>query len=831
MNVARVLLAVGMVAGLAAGSAFAASPSYWKKDGSGNWSDASRWQNGNVPQAGWQVRFDGGAAAVANDCDMELLNSVKELVIVGKASLTINNEQAQTLTATVYGEGVLGKSGKGRLTIENTEDNARFNHTGSWRFTDGSVELHTPRSFKTKVPVELCAPCQLVLNTSLPELIFYGLTGDGAIVNERGPESSKHVVFFYGGTTKANAYAFAGQLDTSLRYQVNTGFQYFTNPDLNAGADVRCAAPSGGIGFVSMPKEPVFVKSGCLDYLGDGGTWASTGKIWINNEARRVEICGGPTGGLVMQGTVNTMIERMGVLVFSGDHGTPCEMDGSVSAKSGYAFYVKKDGTGTWRFLSTSGHNDRAGMGTVAVERGTLEYATIAERGTACSLGTATICHSEYSEARDDAKAVPYAYLLGNGTNEIDAATATMTYIGADAANVATRPVALNGAGRFAAASNTLNWTGFTSARANADNTLVLGGAAEGCVAWDVTNGVGRLTVAKDGAGDWTLKGALDVKGLYAREGTLRVGPPDGYTWYKVDVTKTVGSSMLTLRQLALWNDTGLLTGDVTYDKSKVSATPDLQPGEATLEYLPTSSAGSNNDLGRWFTTEDADATATAYTTIGAEYHTSISVIIRLPEGKSDATHCDFRLFGTVEGVANRYPVDWTISASRDGRHWTVVGEKTGQTYDPAVALSKAWVSDQTFEGAWTAASHAPGFELATCGTSAPFAGGAPLVGAAENATLVAGETCAAKGVVYDCSLKGGTISNFDFSDADTLEVKNLPAGASVLLPLTFENCTGLDDVGDWTVVVDGVLSEKKWVQLTPKGLVVNGGGTLLIIR
>ena len=829
MKVARVLLAVGMVAGLAAGSAFAASPSYWKKDGSGNWSDASRWKDGNVPQAGWQVRFDGGAAAVANDCDMELLNSVKALVIVGNASLTINNEQAQTLTATVYGEGVLGKSGKGRLTIENDADSTRFNHTGSWRFTDGSVEIHSPVKFTTKIPVELCAPCKLVINASLPELIISGLTGDGEIVNERGPEANKHVVFFAGGT-KANPYVFSGQLDASLRYQLNTGVQYFTNPDLNYAADVRCAALNGRMGFVSVTKEPVFTQSASLDYLGEGDTWASDGKIWLNNEMKRLEICGGPTGGLVMQGSVYTSVERMGVVVFSGDHGMPCAMDGSIQSKSGTAIYVKKDGTGTWRFLSTSGHNDRAGMGTVAVERGTLEYATIAERGTACSLGTATICHSEYSAARDDTKAVPYACLLGNGTNEIDAATATMTYVGTNAASITTRPVALNGAGRFATASNTLGWAGFTSARAD-DNTLILGGAAAGCEAWDVTNGVGRLSVAKDGPGDWTLRGALDVKGLYAREGTLRVGSSEGYTWYKVEITKVVGSANLTLRQLALWNDTGLVTDGVTYDKSKVSATPDLDPGEATLEFLPSSNDAQNNDLGKWFTTADADATAIAYTTIGAAYHTSISVVIRLPEGKSNATHCDFRLFGNLAGVADRYPVDWTISASRDGRHWTVVGEKTGQTYDPAVALSKAWVSDQTFEGTWTKASHAPGFELATYETSAPFAGGAPLVGAAENATLVADETCAAKGVVYDCNQKGGTISNFDFADADTLVVKNLPAGASALLPLTFENCTGLDDVGDWSVVVDGVPSAKKWVQLTPKGLVVNGGGTLLIVR
>ena len=117
--------------------------------------------------------------------------------------------------------------------------------------------------------------------------------------------------------------------------------------------------------------------------------------------------------------------------------------------------------------------------GVFAVEAGTLEYESLAEAGSWCSLGFATVLHEPYSGTRDDTRSVPYAYLLGNGGTASDADLATFSYVGSSDVNVATRPIALKGAARVRNATNrSFAMRGVTSAEAGI-HELVLDGAGD----------------------------------------------------------------------------------------------------------------------------------------------------------------------------------------------------------------------------------------------------------------------------------------------------------------------------------------------------------------
>ena len=77
-------LATLIVSAMALVPSFAASPSYWNAKGSGNWASESRWENGNVPQPGYQVRLTG--ATYANDADMAILAAAGQVVLPGSTS-------------------------------------------------------------------------------------------------------------------------------------------------------------------------------------------------------------------------------------------------------------------------------------------------------------------------------------------------------------------------------------------------------------------------------------------------------------------------------------------------------------------------------------------------------------------------------------------------------------------------------------------------------------------------------------------------------------------------------------------------------------------------
>ena len=819
------------VIAMALTAAWADSTSYWDPKGSGNWADASRWVSGNVPQEGYQVRLSGDT--YATDADRSVLEKVGAIVLPGNDSVfTIKNDGDMSIASSIMGEGKVVKSGEGTMNYAWTS-NVRITTLGGFEVTAGRAVISTKvTDVLAEIPMSVLAGGTLEF-VGATSVSVKGLNGDGVIAN--GSENAIKLMITSG--TREKPYVFSGSFEGSVALGQSSGYgQQFwgRSADIVAnGLDLR----NGYIGAALLPQENlVFRDNAIFEYLGSEDAQSASKNVMYVNSAQSIELDAGWHGGITVNyGFINPGDKyTIDELVLSGSNTSVAVFNGSFTMgktadkSQNLACYLKKKGTGTWRFTDAV----RANRGTVAVEEGTLEYESIAEKGVGCSLGDATVLQSEYTGAYDASKNVDYAYLLGDGTNpdSLSNSVATMLYAGDANATIAQRPVALNGAGRFASQFAALDWSGFTAV--SLDSQLVLGGDAAGCVARSISKGQNHLAVSKDGAGDWTIDGAVEADALYSREGTLSVRSTQGYTWYKISFNKVRGSNRLVLRHIALWNDSGLLSDALSFKKEKTGKCPELLPGEVTFEFLPDAAATVNNNIGAWFVNDDSSATATAWKTVGDVSSSCIVLIIRLPEGKESATHCDFRVVGDSTSMSAYDPVSWTVSASRDGVNWVEVGGCADLAYEPSTARKGAWCSEQTFTGLWTDKSHSAGFALSTEGSRpTAFADGAPLVGAAEGAVLKAYGRCPAGGVLYDYALGGGTVEGFDFSSATTLRLVNIPAAsAGLLLPMDFRNCEGMDAMGSWDVIVNGRKGNKKAV-CTDDGICLVGTGFAVIIR
>ena len=182
---------------------------------------------------------------------------------------------------------------------------------------------------------------------------------------------------------------------------------------------------------------------------------------------------------------------------------------------------------------------------------GVLEFDSIAERGTICSLGYQKVLHENYFGAKDASRAVPYAFRLGDGTNAVRTATGTLSYVGAADASCSTRPIALSGAGRLRNASACrLDWAGVTSL----DCLLVGGGGGGGGQIGG--GGGGGGVVHRQGvflpAGDYDITigvGGSAGDGSHAGgkggDTMLRQLPPDSAKGIRLDSVETMAATWL----------------------------------------------------------------------------------------------------------------------------------------------------------------------------------------------------------------------------------------------------------------------------------------------
>ena len=512
---------------------------YYDPNGSGTWSDASRWkEKSGTPQETDEIRISSGDVIVA-DTDLNVLTNVAGVVLDNEsAKLIISNDTDIVLATYITGNGEVVKKGDGVLTVNAYDRNLAqkypLSNSGGWNIQCGDLRIENESDLTVvtiKIPLAVYNPGRIVFSFPMKDnsdIHVRSFEGDGIIVNEY--EISKKITFYtepLGGTrlfsgTFSGPFTFTSSASSSQCFS-GTGCEILHSGSLNLYG--------GYLGFDEFPGAGIiFRQNSKVEWIGDGSTCVESPNknCNLNNKAEVVEFSAGAYGNFELKykfqnpGNKYTMNE----MIFSGDNKKTAIFNGSFAMgatedkKQNLACYIKKTGTGTWRFTVA----DKANRGTVAVEKGTLEYESIAEKGTSCSLGDASILHSEYTGVRDDSKEVPYAYLLGDGTvaEPDDPTVATMKYVGTSPATISTRPVAVKGSGRFSTETAKVAWSGFTSAT-EGNNEIILGGDVADCRAYGVTNGIGTLSVAKEGSGDWTIDGNSDFSGgVEAREGTLK---------------------------------------------------------------------------------------------------------------------------------------------------------------------------------------------------------------------------------------------------------------------------------------------------------------------
>jgi hypothetical protein len=811
------------ICGIAAGLSYPTSD--WNPNGYGNWSDATRWMSGSpLPTEQEKSVLITGADAFATDDDYAIVNGLRRLRFSRVASLDLrfnedhtdfNLNSVQNLAASDISKMI--KSGTG-LLVDSTPD-AKFD-ISDYVVTNGILKI---ASNPGGVKFGVYSPGVLVFNQNSS---IGGLEGDGLVTNVVTRQ-----IFFTGGT-RANPIVFDGVLGAYADPSFNAGCQWFTTLDCNSSrtvliydgfVGVRRFGSASGVGGSLGSAESFcwFQGSGGIVYIGDGETTAK--KFNIGNNCLSATFDAGAKGDVTFSGEwFAKECPRMYLLNLEGSNTVRCVFSGAVTGNSTNGAMVVKRGSGTWQFSDRT----RDYISTVTVEDGTLEYGSMAEAGTTCSLGKSERLYADVTGLRKNLTPVPWAFRLGTHST-----TGEFVYVGSSDVACTSRLFAVRGTGIVRSdTSAALSYEGATSYDAQG-GTLILEGSGEYDNFANVTNGVGPLSVVKRGSGTWMLGKNIDVAGITVKNGTLRISNSRQYRWYRYTVKqlwRTGVDSQLQLSQFGLFNASGTQQNvGLTESELAIGKTYLLNAGECGWNHARSYNQGRS--IVNLFKGIDTDGLMTAYrynTTSKApaidkpEYW--ISFTMRVADDADTVKYYDVKSQQGYksDGMYEREPQVWMFEGSVDGRNWEVLDEEADQT---VAGTGARWYSS----GVKTFNASAPGFEIATEAPARTVRVGSVSV---EGGTLVADVPVAVSNLVVD-AMSGGTLDGFAFAESGTLTVKNLPEGNEmVALPGTYENCTGLDSVSRWTLSLGGE-STRKRISVSDGVIRIYSPGAVFLVR
>ena len=708
---------------------------------------------------------------------------------------------------------------------------------------------------------------------------FQSLYGSGTITNDHSGDCRMAVttagdfsgriggrIHYYSGglvTLGGTESTFAPGADAITVYKnYGRGVATEGNGALNiAKFGMKGAANPSSIGCVSELRTRDY--GGAFRYIGTGETTDKDLILWQTQDYPTF-LDGGPFGGLVWTGAWDHHNAAMRRLVLQGSNTQECVMSGPIKdlAQRGtnYTFCITKTGTGAWRIA----HNDASRMhGVWRIINGTLRYDTIAEAGVNSALGSSTMTYGNIGATLAlDANKVNYAFWLGGGA---DGNRADLEYVGTTNCVSTTRPFAVNGtAGILNNGGGFLRLSGFTAT--NTPSTLVLGGAnALDNVADAIADGGNAtMSVVKEGSGTWrlgtgcTFTGALDVK-----DGTLLVGNPlwSYYRWV-IKATYTTDSSSskyryVGIKSFGLFDDEG---NDRAYGLSHTGDWAAESHGYyQSLPYSHDGIFGSDTgmlaiDEGHFRITK-YDGTAMAlYTSSSASGVTNLFLHAnyapnfwsRIPQSPPTyGANSSWIVFTmrprpgapiTSWDYVNTYNETYTynmisncvLEASVDGRTWTQLAEVTNN----AKPTKGRWQSDNAtaYEVGYT--THTTGMPISPgptdavsfSATSVSVAAGAMLAANAPTPPII-------RSLVIDGRSGGGTIDGFALAPDLTIAITNAPETASLEVPVTFSNMTGLEGARGWTVTVNGKLKSAESVRASESGIRIKPLCTVLYVR
>ena len=879
-----------LVHGLVFVSVLQADTFYYKASGTGGWGAATRWDQGEIgtaakrpPSTGDTCNIPEGVTATVVDADQSTVSAIEGVVLMHKTSVIDFDVVGDfNLDCTLSGKGQAQKHGVGKLfeaalgkismsNGQGTSPLADHYVDGGWDIEEGWLVAPQDSGKGEHIAGHIYLGrngTYLMINDAND--VFCTLKGFGTVTNATKQSWAKawfgrryfSEVSDFGGRFVGTKYDVSvwGRVrltGTESTYSGNRwGLNFHTDSFNNGTLEVMKFGnqdePSslGGMQNIHMSY------SGCVRYLGDGET---TDQM-ISYRAQRTYcnvLDAGAMGGVkftgLFQQTQADDCLYLGRFELTGSNSVPCVIAGGwqqdVVDSNGEYFstYVRKTGSGSWRLAD---HEKNSERGVFEVRNGSLQYDSIRDVGVKSSLGYSTILYRDVGDDEPEKTTyattgiprlpenkVEYAILL-NGT---ESDKAILDYTGWDWCGTQDRKVGLKGPVSYVRSSGAgcVELLGGVSAVGAGEKTLILDGTSTQAVIGRISDGEGMVRVVKEGTGTWSLvrnnafSGSLDV-----RAGTLIISNArKPLRWFRFSVTDTSTSdkTFRYMTELELYDAQGrVVTRDLVFrPPTELPKTGNnnvlndidyrtLRPGEVCWgDYTKKwnyegklMDMAFDGESSTWFRTGGA---------VSSENPTRI--VFRLPADAAQPVSYDTYISWN-EGVKA-----FTLEGSADGRSW-----KTLSSVDNA-PVGTQWASDGTteFPGHVVDTAAHPEFAINTEGD--PVEACNPIanvssISVSDGATLKAeGEQpISLSNLSVDCAKNVGTIDGFAFAKVGSVNIINAPSTA-VELPLVFSNCTGIENILEWSVSIAGKPHSKRKLALRDGKLVLDPTGLVLILR
>ena len=849
----------------------------WKADGAEGWVDNSSWQNkdnfveGAAPVAGDTVVIPADKTVTVSDASAAFVSSLARIQPSAETSVVVFTLTAETTTLACclgypvtsadswqYAFGRFVKRGSGELIL--TGGSASNDNDTNFIVEEGTLRL----------PSSSLNYCDLsVSNNATLYLPSGGTIGCRNCFIRGNLENTVSKQFRPHNKNVWSVIYETAHIGAKVQFYPNGYVRVLTLDNCSEGR--TCPYYGGRMEVMSFGKRQYASSIGkCSEFGSAEGapsrygnvafTYLGTGEDvnhnpWLGYPAEGpFEIDAGATGGLNFSPvcswggstTSSSPTGSIGCYILTGSNTTACTAGGNMNG-TGLIRNVVKRGSGTWKFpyapfkSGTDGSYvpggtsyTRAGMGTVSVEEGTLQFDNLLDAGVECSLGSGTNRY-ERGWAGNPTKAVEHVCDYSFAFGSESAIPAVFESVGGYGVFCHGRRSAIfgditirNSATNAAGALLPFKMDDFYAATDD-PATLTLEAKGAGNEIHTVSDaGKGALSVVTKGEGSWELTGTNQISGtVRAGGGKLTVKAPDApYDWFRWRV-KSIGRTgtgvALCIAELGIYDADGkrLNVGMGEYTVDDVNPAVSKSARDAvSLEpatygfWMGDGYKETQNDVKKVAyrlvslfddTTMRMDCSRNNYTKPDPEKEeTWIEIVMRLPEGSKPAASYDF-----VAGITDEtgcLPKSWVFEGSSDGYVWTVLDERTvpDEDFDAFAAASWKWMATKVAYSDGKAATHTGGWPIAGAPTKAcETALGA--VGASNGATLVGAGSVMANGLAVDASAVGGTVSNIAFAASGTLTVTNFPASAKqVVLPGVYSGESAAN-IADWTLTVDGV--------------------------
>ena len=824
-----------------------------------------------VPGSEDVIRISKNQKVYLDDSSIGFLNGVKEVSFRGDgATAYIHLENDFDLGCWFGDVDITGctsvyivKTGGGKLSFAKANTGEHMNTVGTYNYyigldiREGAVQLEESygRQNRHNYKDIILAEGTTLFGVTNGVTVVWSLAGAGTVTNLCNGTSPE----FRTSKGYDTPTIFSGLLSGYATFRP-AGYTYYTGAHNTIGGSGNNFQPfnwsglgtAGITGFQtwsgdkdqpsSLGRGNLLSSDGAfyLLYLGDTGETISR-TVTLGNTAAQTSsvIDAGAHGGLTFTGTFglrDTVFQQQRLMI-TGSNTLACVFSNSfVRSDAGATMYVKKSGTGTWRFANSS---SQTLSGVIEVEEGTLEFDSIRPAGIVSSLGTSIDRYEDKCAVTGSLKKVGYAYLLGGTKGE-----AVFSYKGTEPRVIHDRPIALQGNAVLKAPNaSALKWKS-VSAESTGETRLTVD-CVQGQTNYlaDISDGKGCVSIAKSGAGDLVLSGALNFTGdlIASGGGTLTVFNPKGelYSWYRLVLKETASTSPLeeysacALQARVALNEWGLYTasgarqnqyGENALGEYEATLPPRkiICADDDLLSKYPLGSSNahaarlldnSNSGGYRFDVCWNGDKTYI----MADNPSTWVNVVLHMDDYSDGITAYDLN-YAYAPGFGNkeRNPVSWSVEGSCDGLVWEELASVDGSLAPSTLTNYYCWVSDGTsslgYNNKPENAPHAK-LPLSSSRVRADYTQLASLrsVMVERGTTLKkVGYGTITIGRIAADSSGVGTIDGFSFASGGVLSIQDISPGATVVeIPADFRNADGLSCITGWSVAIDGAVARR----------------------